>query len=170
MPIMHRTTRRCAAYTLVEMIIVITILGLVSAIVVPHMLTAGTMGVQSATRIIVADLIFAQNEAMARQTTRQVVFDVPGDGYRLADQAGVTIDAAWLPGDGNNYAVSFQKDSRFTGVRILSANFGGDATIVFDDLGAPDTGGTIELEYKEHRYRITVAEFTGRITVSKVTS
>jgi len=55
-------------------------------------------------------------------------------------------------------------------VEILSASVGGDNTIAFDDVGAPDTGGTIELRFNDHRYRITVAEFTGRVTVEKVTS
>lgn len=163
------TPQRARAYTLIEVIIVIAILGLVSAIVVPQMLSAGTMGVQAATRIIVADLIFAQNDAMARQTSRRVVFDAVNDSYKLTDNAGVTLDASWLSGQVQNYMVSFRDDDRFQGVDILSVNFGGDGTITFDDMGAPDTGGTIELEYKKHRYRISVAEFTGRITVTKIT-
>jgi len=156
------------AYTLVEVLIVIGILGLAGAFIVPHMLAPGTLGVQSATRSIVADLIFAQNDAMARQAVRQVVVDPATDSYRLTDAAGTMIDARWKGGHSENYRVSFQDDSRFAGVDITAVNFGGDGTIAFDDVGAPDTGGTIELRFREHRYRITVAEFTGRVTVEKL--
>ncbi len=164
-----RTTRPTTrAYTLVEVLIVIGIVGLAGAFVVPHMLAPGTLGVQSATRAIVADLIFAQNDAMARQTVRQMVVDPATNSYRLTDRDGVMIDARWKGGQANNYYVSFSEDSRFAGVEITAANFGGDATIAFDDVGAPDTGGTIDVRYREHRYRITVAEFTGRVTVEKL--
>jgi len=157
-------------YTLVEVLILIGILGLAAALVVPTMLAPGTLGVQSATRIIVADLIFAQNDAMARQAPRQVVFNPTDDSYRLTDNAGATLDASWKGGDTQNYVIDFQNDARFQGVEIISASFGGDQTIAFDDVGAPDTGGTIELRFNDHRYRITVAEFTGRVTVEKVTA
>ena len=164
-----RTSRPTThAYTLVEVLIVIGIIGLAGAVVVPHMLAPGTLGVQSATRAIVADLIFAQNDAMARQTVRQMVVDPTTDSYQLTDRHGVMIDARWKGGQTNNYYVSFIEDSRFAGVDITGVDFGGDATVAFDDVGAPDTGGTIELRYREHRYRITVAEFTGRVTVEKL--
>jgi len=164
------TPRTSRGYTLVEVLILVGILGLAAALVVPHMLAPGTLGVQSATRIIVADLIFAQNDAMARQTPRQMVVDVAANSYKLTDNNGATLDASWKGGDTQNYVVDFQHDARFSGVEILSASFGGDNTIAFDDVGAPDTGGTIELRFNDHRYRITVAEFTGRVTVEKVTS
>lgn len=163
------TTSRRAAFTLIEVLIVVTIIGLASAVIVPHMLSAGTLGVQSATRIVVADMMFAQNDAMAQQAGRQIMFDVAGNGYRLADAGGTTLSADWMGGVSENYAVDFDDDARFAGVAIRSADFGGDAVIQFDDLGAPDSGGTVELEFNDHRFRITVAEFTGRITVDRVT-
>ena len=79
---------------------------------------------------------------------------------RADDDAGVLLNASGVAILGD--------DERFQGVRIVSADFGGQPSIQFDDLGAPSTGGSVELEYDEQRYRVEVAAFTGRVTVEKV--
>ena len=164
-----RPKRRPAGYTLIEVLIVVTIIGLVGAIVVPHMLATGTMGIQAAARHIVADLLYAQNEAYSMQSPRKVVFDVDTNSYRITDSDDNTIYVAWKGGEASNYVINFDEDRRFTGVEITSVNFDGGTDVEFDDLGSPDSGGTIELEFKETKYRVTVAAFTGRITVERVT-
>jgi len=89
--------QRASGYTLVEVLIVVTIIGFASAIIVPNILAAGTMGVQAAARIIVADILYAQNEAIARQRPVSVVFEPANDRYTLVDDvAGTTRDAVDL--------------------------------------------------------------------------
>ena len=173
------TTRRRnkTGYTLVEVLVTVTVMGLAAAIIVPNMLQAGTLGVQAGARIIIADLLFAQNEAMAQQSTRRVVFDTDNNSYRVERYDSST--SAWVlefnpsQGAGNNqqnYEVDFNEDSRFNGVEIVSAEFNDTSTIEFDDLGNPSSGGTIEIRFEEHRYEIKVAPFTGRVTVERITS
>jgi len=171
-----------AGYTLVEVLVTVTIMGLAAAIVVPNMLKAGTLGVQAGARIIIADLLFAQNEAMAQQSTRRIVFDPDNNSYRVEKYDSGA--AAWVlefnpsKGSGNNqqnYEVEFEEDGRFKGIQIISAVFstaidGSTSTIEFDDLGNPSSGGTIELRFEEHRYEIKVAPFTGRVTVERINS
>lgn len=165
-------TPRCSGYTLIEVLIIVTILGIVSALVVPHMLAAGTLGVQAAARIIIADILFAQNEAIARQRSVSIVFDPANERYSLLDDLGAVLDASWKAGSTNNYVVDFTTDQRFQGVEIVSADFGnppGDPpTLEFDALGSPLNGGTVEIEFQNTRYRVTVASFTGRVTVQKL--
>lgn len=156
------------AYTLVEVLIVVTILGVVSAVVVPHMLTAGSMGVQAAARSVVSDLMFAQNEAVAAQASRTVVFDPAANRYELRDENDAILTAAWINGESQNYAVDFSEDTRFQGVIIKSATFGSDNAVIFDDLGSPDSGGEVVIEYNDTSYAIRVAAFTGRVTVTKL--
>lgn len=169
------TIRKAKAYTLIEVLITVTIMGLAAAVVVPNMLRAGTLGVQAGARMIISDLLFAQNEAMAQQSTRRVVFDTDNNSYRVEKyDSGAT---AWVleynpsAGMGNNqqnYEIDFEEDNRFTGIEITSADFNGTNTVEFDDLGNPSSGGTIQLQFEEHRYEIKVAPFTGRVTVEKV--
>jgi prepilin-type N-terminal cleavage/methylation domain-containing protein len=156
-------------YTLVEVLIVVTIIGIATAVVVPQMLTAGTLGVQAAARIVVADMLFAQNEAIARQRPVSIVFDQDNERYSLLDDTGAILSVRWKNGTANNYVVDFTTDSRFQGVVIASANFGaGNQALVFDALGGPSSGGTVEIEFQNTRYRVTVAAFTGRVTVQEI--
>ncbi|MEO1237303.1 MAG: GspH/FimT family pseudopilin [Planctomycetota bacterium] len=155
-------------YTLVEVLLVVAILGIVSAAVIPSMLTAGSMGVQAAARVIVADLLYAQNEAIAQQAPRAVVFDVANDRYQVNDEFGNALSLDWINGDANNYVVDFTEDARFQGVTITAVDFNGGSEITFDDLGGPSSGGSITIVFDRRSYRIDVAEFTGRITVTKL--
>lgn len=169
--------RSTSAYTLIEVLITVTIMGIAAAIIVPNMLRAGTLGVQAGARMIIADLLFAQNEAMAQQSTRRVVFDAADNSYRVEKYD--TTTSAWVlefnPSEGTtnnmqNYEVDFDEDNRFTGIDIVSATFNGTNTVEFDDLGNPSSGGTVRLRFDEHVYEINVAPFTGRVTVERVTS
>lgn len=161
--------RRASGYTLIEILLVITIIGIVGGIVVPQILVTGQMGVQAATRIVISDLMYAQNEAIARQQPISVVFDPNNERYRLTDGTD-TIGVGWKGGDAasGNYVVDFSDDKRFRQVDIASANFGGETTITFDDLGTPSSGGVIRLVYNGETYEISMSDFTGRITVSKL--
>jgi prepilin-type N-terminal cleavage/methylation domain-containing protein len=160
--------RRRAGYTLVEVLIVVTILGIAAAVIVPNMLAAGTLGVQAAARIIVADILYAQNEAIAQQGVRKVVFDPPAERYVLTDENDAILSVRWKSGAANNYVIDFTADDRFQGVVIVSADFGGVPTLEFDALGGPLNGGTVEIEFQGRRYRVTVASFTGRVTVQEI--
>jgi prepilin-type N-terminal cleavage/methylation domain-containing protein len=168
MPRQSTLCRSRRGYTLVEVLLVVTILGIVSAMVVPSMLTAGSMGVQAAARIIVADLLYAQNEAVAQQANRSVTFDLANNRYQLTDETGTVLTESWISGTAENYVVDFSRDSRFQGVSLLEVDFDGGNTIAFDDLGGPSTGGSVTLQYQRQKYRIDVASFTGRITVTKL--
>lgn len=166
----HNHSRSRGGYTLVEILIVVTILGIAAAVVVPQMLAAGTLGVQAAARIIIADILYAQNDAIAQQRTRRVVFEPANERYSLVDENGAVLTARWMSGSANNYVVDFTSDSRFAGVEIVSANFGGTTPLVleFDALGGPLNGGTVEIVFQDQRYRVTVASFTGRVTVQQI--
>ena len=171
------TTRRSKAYTLIEVLIVVTIMGLAAAIIVPNMMQGGTLGVQAGARMIIADLLFAQNEAMAQQSTRRIVFDTDNNSYRVEKyDSGATAwvlefnPSAGMGNDQENYEVSFEDDGRFKGIEIVTADFNGGSIIEFDDLGNPSSGGTVLLRFEDHEYEITVAPFTGRVTVERVTS
>ncbi len=177
---MDRTVRRPdRAFTLVEVLVVVTIIGLAGAIVVPHLLTAGTLGVQAAARSVIADILYAQNDAIAAQDTRRVVFDVANNRYWLtADDSFLlnvipaptnALTVAWKgAASGPNYLINFNTDERFDGVTLENPGFGGFPTLEFDALGGPTNGGSVDVVFNNTRLRVTVAPFTGRVTVDQV--
>ena len=163
-----RPTRR-RAFTLVEILIVVTIMGVAGALIVPSMLSAGTLGLQGAARLVVADIQYAQQEALAAGRERGIEFDPVTDRYRMFDENGRTIDLNWmrtggrvdtLDGSGNvverGWTVDFRTDNRFSSIDLVGARFEGrldgsdvnpgnasatPATLRFDASGTP-TGGT----------------------------
>ena len=164
---MKRNASVAGGFTLVEVLVVVTIIAVAGAIVVPHLLEPSNWSVQAASRIVIADLLFAQNEAIARQAPRRVIFDAANNTYRVADNTDVTVE---LPFRGGDYVVDFDKDNRFSGVRLENVNLGGPdpSRVEFDPLGGTSAGGTLELATNNTRYRITVAPITGRVTVAPV--
>jgi prepilin-type N-terminal cleavage/methylation domain-containing protein len=157
-----------AGFTLIEVLTVVVIMGIAGAVVVPQMHKRGSLEIKAASSIVIADLLSAQNEAITRQSPRRVVFDTATNSYKITDTGGTALSVSWKNGSAANYVVSFTDDDRFDGVTLSGASFGDSATVEFDALGAPSSGGTIDLVAGDLHYRITVAAFTGRVTVAPV--
>ncbi len=173
-------TRR-SAFTLIEVLVVVTIVGILGALVVPSMLSAGTLGLQGAARLVSADIQYAQNEAVASGAERGIEFDPVTNRYRMFDENNVTIDLAWMRTGGHadqldaggdvlipGWTVDFTTDNRFEGVDLVAANFNGTFQVRFDEMGAPVGGtanGSVMLRNAEHRIVIEVDGFTGRVSI-----
>jgi type II secretion system protein H len=164
-----RLRLRSIGFTLVEVLMVVAVLGIVSAVVVPQVLSSHRLVAQAATRSIVANLSNAQNEAIARQAPITVVFEIEQNRYKLVDEDGNLIQQRTTPGGTAQSIVDFDQGSKYQGVELISAQFGSDSTsVTYDALGSPDQGGTVKLRANDHRFRVDVASFTGRITVDRV--
>ena len=174
-------TRLCRpAYTLVEILVVVTVLGIAAAMVIPQMSSAHVLRVQAAVRTIVADLTLAQSDALAMQEARAIVFDIEQNRYTLVEVVGGVVDPdanAMFDsgGPGQRFVRDFD-DSVWGGARIIGAEFDADPILIFDELGSPiaeagDTtpglGGTVTITGSESVFTITVDAYTGRVTVSR---
>ncbi len=178
------------SYTLIELIMVMSVLALAAALLVPHMVGSDNMTVQAAVRLLIADLSFAQSDALANQEFRRVVFYADGAGYcilivdsfdevtpsNLDDPA---VNYVYDPlGTMGRYIVDYTVDDRFEGVAITEATIDGtiltlQPEITYDQLGGtvrldstPGIGGSIVLTFKDSSYRVTVSPFTGKLTVN----
>lgn len=188
---MARFTRR--AYTLIELVIVIAILGLSAGILVPRLVDADTFSVQAAVRSLVADITFAQTDALAMQGVRRVQFLRDDDGrihgYAiLAPVDRSTYDEPFDPdtapyldhesmiGTQGRFIVDFDIDRRFQGVQIESVDFEGRDWVAFDALGGPlgasalplVGGGEVRMCGQSGAYLIRLSGFTGKITVETI--
>jgi prepilin-type N-terminal cleavage/methylation domain-containing protein len=176
-----RTKNSTRGYTLVEVLVVVVILGIAGVMVAPSIGQAGIFQIQSAVRVIVADITFAQMDALGYQEQRAVYFDVDANEYTLIQVDGNIIDAdndaLYDPkGPAQRYRVSLDEEV-YGGTVIESVDFDGNSTLIFDEIGGPvaapgtstlSDGGSIVLASPLSRFRIDVAAFTGRVTVTRL--
>ncbi|MCR9077253.1 MAG: type II secretion system GspH family protein [bacterium] len=180
----NRTTydqHRPAGYTLIEVLIVVMILGIAAAVVTPNLSQAGVFRIQAAVRTVVADISFAQMDALGYQEQRAIAFDKDENEYTLVEVRGTTIDVENdalydIKGPDQRYRVTLDRDE-FGDVRIESVDFDGDHILIFDEIGGPvatpgsstlSDGGSVVIAGPQSRFRIDVAAFTGRITVTQL--
>ena len=159
------------AYTLIEMLIVVVILGIAAAILIPSMQSMGVLRVQAAVRTIVADITEAQSDALAEQKGRAMVFHPSQNRYSIVEINGSTIDETL-----DTVRSTTIKGGDFGDSTIASADFNGGSTLIFDEMGAPVTtpggntpapNGVIKVTGSEQAFTITVEAYTGRITVKR---
>ena len=181
------------SYTLIELIMVMAVLALAAALLVPNIVGSDTMRAQAAVRLLIADLSFAQSDALANQEYRRVVFYVDGSGYCIIEVNGGAPTPDDLDDPGVNYVydplghigryiVDYTLDKRFEGVWISAATIDGvdledRPEITYDMMGGtvlsntesvPGIGGTVTLSYKDSSYRIDISPFTGKLTVTEL--
>jgi MSHA pilin protein MshC len=131
---MH-TPRIHRGFTLIELLAVVTILGLVSAIVLPQITRQDDSKVTSAARELTADLLYAQSCAIATGRTHYVVFD-PGHGkYALMDSLNPP-NVIMQPVQRTPYEVAIG-GGPLQGVTAGPIDLDGQTTLAFDALGTP---------------------------------
>ena len=74
-----------SAFTLIEILIVVVILGIAAAVIVPQLGTRDDLRAAAAARTLMADLIYAQNRAVALQKTHYVIFNTSSGKYDVTD-------------------------------------------------------------------------------------
>lgn len=180
MNLLMRRTR--GAYTLVEVLVVVTIMGIAGALVIPSIDQAGVLRSQAAVRTIVSDIAFAQSDAVAMQEQRAIVFNIESNRYTICRARGSSVDPEvdFIVDPYNQrtgrYEVTLTQEA-FGNVRMTGAEFDQtDAVLIFDEFGAPvvsvgsntpSAGGTITLRDDYFDFTITLESFTGRVVTSK---
>jgi prepilin-type N-terminal cleavage/methylation domain-containing protein len=167
------TRKHRAGYTLVEMLIVVTMLGLAAAMVIPSIASASSLRVQGALRSIVADITVAQSDAVAFQRQKALVFRFGANNgrYVVAEVNGSAVDTA------TGILEDRQLNLESMGFTQVTSTTLTNNTLVFDELGGPVTlpGGTtpspsrvINLNGSNQNWRINIEAYTGRVTISQL--
>jgi prepilin-type N-terminal cleavage/methylation domain-containing protein len=93
---MGRRSRQRAALTLVEMLIVITLVGILSALVLPSAMPSIHDELVAGAQIVAADLAYGRSLAVLNNDSYQYLFDVTHNQYTL-QYAGTNPTLAALP-------------------------------------------------------------------------
>lgn len=161
----HITIRACgprftrpSCFTLIELIIVICILAILGSVGVGvYSGTAVNQQIEGAAKRIESDLALARQNAVTKSTSQSVLF-TPGTGtYVLNGMADPDRP-------GKTYIVNLSVPPHEA--KIISADLGGDAEIIFDGHGKPDSGGTIVIEAGNRQMTLTVDPDTGLVARS----
>ena len=183
-----RTSRR-TGYTLIELIMVVALLGIAAAILSPQLMNLGRLEASSAVRRLVADITYAQSEALAAQSFRRIHFFDDGRGYCLlnvtesdfdqpydSSTADYVADPSGVVRGLGHYIVDYSNDDRFGSVTVSELNLDdGSRSLTFDSLGGtvespgtPAGEGRIVLTGEEAEYEVTVAPVTGKVSVLRI--
>ena len=135
---MHIAPR--GGFTLIEIMGVVILLGIAASIIVPQFSTRDDLQTTAAARLVMADLMYAQNRAIATQKKHYVEFT--GSSYTLyaRDSDSTALYTLINPLTSSTYTVTFGTAStNFSTTQIASINFDNSTShaIQFDSLGLP---------------------------------
>jgi prepilin-type N-terminal cleavage/methylation domain-containing protein len=159
-------------FSLTELIVIISILGILSWIAYPKMSAMDEIKLDAAARRLAGDLRYAQSLAMSRRVIHGILFNTALEKYTVfAPNASTPITD---PADrARTMIVDYTSRSEFRGVLVQSAAFGTTPGVTFDYFGVPrDTAGvdlsstgTVVLSYQGQTDTVFVAPQTGMVTV-----
>ncbi|MGB8227084.1 MAG: GspH/FimT family pseudopilin [Sedimentisphaerales bacterium] len=152
------------AFTLVEMIIVLVVIGIMAAVAVPLYTSAAGVQLKTAADMVACDLEYAKSMAMSTGKKYFVVFDASTESYRIFKDSVAGQPIPHPVHIGVNYIVSFAGDSRLNKVNIVNTTFGSN-TVRFDYLGSPDNGGSVRLSAGGNILTVKVEPVTGYVSI-----
>ncbi len=174
----HSRFRR--GFTLIEILVVVTILGISAAMIIPQIGSRDDLRVASMARVVMADLAYVQSRAVSMQKRQYVRFNVGTNVYDALDQITPTPVLMTHPVEKVPFTVALgaarQDDLR--SVVLDAVSFDTQTALAFDELGTPYacdpatgactalTSGSIRLRSGPHLLTITVQPYSGELRVN----
>jgi len=147
-----------SAFSLLELIVILIILAMISAVAVPRVAHAhAEQRVSAAARRLAADLTMAQRQARFTASSQTIVVDTTLNRYELSNFAHPDRPSG-------AYEVALGSEPYI--VDVTSVDFGGDATLVFNGFGRPDSAGQVVLTVGSHGRVVIVDGTSGKVTIA----
>lgn len=161
-------------FTLIEILVVVIIIGIASAIILPQISSRDDLRAASAARALMADLLYAQNRSIALQKMHYVQFNAATNTYSVLDSMS-PANIITQPVTQGPYTVTLGTGT-LSSVKIVSPNFDGNTVVAFDAMGVPYSwnstsgasalaSGSVQLQAGQNKLTVSVAPYSGEITV-----
>jgi len=148
---------RRVGFSLLELVLVLAMVGVVSAMAVPRYSSSiSYYRADMTSRRVVADLALARRHALITGAAETVTFTPASGQYQI-------LGLQSLDHSSNDYIVKLSGSPYHT--TLVSASFGGDATVVFDAYGVPDDGGQVVVQAGDFQKTIVLDADSGKATV-----
>lgn len=171
---------RLSAFTLIEILCVVMILGICSAVIIPQISSRDDLRVAAAARVVMSDLMYVQNRAIATQKKHFVVFS--GQTYTVQSRASDVSPLTTIthPITKGNYVSEFGTSaSSANGMNLCTLGTSSVDILGFDELGAPfsynagtgastslSASATIPVTAGAKTLTISIEPFTGEASVN----
>ncbi|HHM23479.1 MAG TPA: type II secretion system protein GspH [Bacteroidetes bacterium] len=153
-------------FSLVELVVVIALMGIVSAIAVMHLRNNPLpVRVRAAAKKMVSDIQYAQDLAISTGRTVKVILDVERNRYFLKWGNDTFVEN--ILGSGA-FLIDFD-DANFKGVTLTGTQLEGNI-LEFNSLGVPVSGGE-EIQHETRvaelnaQVQIYITPYTGRLRI-----
>jgi len=174
-----------SAFTLIEILVVVLILGIAAAVIVPHIGSRSDLKATSAARLMMADLIYVQNRSISQQKYHYVYFDAGTESYKVQSMEGSpgVMTVITHPVDQSPFVVAIGPagPAPLRDVFIDTVNFDGQSVLAFDEMGTPYaynpgtnvltalTSGNIGLKCGKMLLNVIIEPFTGELRLGPLT-
>ena len=144
-------------FHLIELVLVLALIATLTAIAAPRYSGAVIRyRASAAAQRIVADIALARSEARTKSAAQTVEFDVNNDSYLL-------FNVSSLDDVNAHYLIDLTESPYHAD--LISADFGGTATLTIDGYGRPVSGGVIVVRVGSTDKTISVDSESGKATV-----
>ncbi len=158
----HRSSR---GFTLVETMIMLALIGFLTAVVFVSMTGIFSYRAKAAARMLVSDLVLARKTAETTQVKSGVIFYPAQECYVVYTS---TFTNPLIDPVNRKPMIRDFTTGEYHNVNIVSAAFpAGTEYIEFDPLGRNATGGKAVLQYNSDSYSVWVEDNTGRVYWTK---
>jgi prepilin-type N-terminal cleavage/methylation domain-containing protein len=175
-----RLHRRISAFTLVEILVVVVILGISAAIIIPQIGNRDDLRAASMARQIMADVAYAQSRAVSLQKPQYVWFDATNNQYQVLDQVSPSQNVITHPVNKTPFTIALGsgRHDDLKDVVLDQVSFDGRPVLYFDDLGTPHSydpvtlssstmaAGSVRLRSHTYTLTITIQPYSGELKVN----
>lgn len=147
---------RRSAFSLLELVVCLLIMATLAAIAVPRFAgAAARTRASSAASFVAAEIARVQREADAASAQRVLAFRKSDTQFQVKNGRGDAVRNVVLPEPQSSM--------------ITLAEFGVDASLIFNGFGIPDSSGFVEIASGNYLCRVEVNGTTGECTITPVT-